>query len=159
MLVTTIARRSAVEKNAQFKPQAVPFPTYGSKPRSIVAGGNNLFVFAKDQAQQKAAWKFIKFLQDPASLTTWTKGTGYLPPRKGVAEDPNGLQPMLKDNVMMRAAVSQLAEVKPWISFPGQNGLQIEQLLLDAREAMLSGKQSAKEALTGNAAKINELLK
>ena len=145
-------------ENAKFKAGAESFPTYGSKKRVVPAGGNNLFVFAKDTEQQKAAWKFIKFLQSPESLTAWTKGTGYLPPRKGVAEDPKGLAPMIKENVMMQAAVNQLAGVRPWLSFPGKNGLQIEQVLLDAREAMLSGKQSAQEAWTQAAEKINKLL-
>ena len=158
MHIGSIARQSAIGKNAKFKAGAESFPTYGSKKRVVPAGGNNLFVFAKDTEQQKAAWKFIKFLQSPESLTAWTKGTGYLPPRKGVAEDPKGLAPMIKENVMMQAAVNQLAGVRPWLSFPGKNGLQIEQVLLDAREAMLSGKQSAQEAWTQAAEKINKLL-
>ena len=158
MHIGSIARQSSIQKNAKFKAGAEVFPTYGNKKRVVSAGGNNLFVFAKDTEQQKAAWKFIKFLQSPKALTEWTKGSGYLPPRKGVAEDPNGLAPILKENVMLKAAISQLADVRPWLSFPGKNGLQIEQVLLDAREAMLSGKMTAEEAWTQAAVKINKLL-
>ena len=159
MLITTIARRAAVEKNAPFKSSACPFPTYGDKPRHVLAGGNNLFIFAKSTEQQDAAWKFIKHLQKSENLTAWTKGTGYLPPRKGVAEDPNGLLQMTKENIMLATAIGQLPDVRPWLSFPGQNGLQIEQILLDIRDSILTGKMNAQDAMTQGGAKINELLK
>lgn len=45
-----------------------------------------------------------------------------------------------------------------WASFPGANGLQAEQMLIDVRDVILSGKDSAKNALTQTEEKINKLL-
>ncbi|AKX94267.1 ABC transporter substrate-binding protein [Neomoorella thermoacetica] len=158
MYVTTIARRNYIETSSKFKVLAAPFPTFGNKPRRVPAGGNALFIFAKDPDQQKAAWEFIKYLESPEALTTWTKGTGYLPPRKDVTEDPNYLKPFMDQNPLMKPAAAQLPDAVPWVSFPGNNGLQAEQILLDARDAILGGRQSAAEALKEAVAKVNKLI-
>jgi len=52
----------------------------------------------------------------------------------------------------------QMPSVVKWASFPGANGLQAEQVLIDVRDIILSGKQSAAQALKEAAAKINSLL-
>lgn len=156
--IATIARRANIEKSAKFKVSAAVFPTYGDKERRIPAGGNTLFIFAKDPEQQKAAWRFIKFLESPEALAMWTKGTGYIPPRKGVADDPKGLKEFLVQNPLMKAAVEQLPSVVSWVNFPGPNGLQAEQALVDARDSILSGKQTPADALRDAAEKVNKLL-
>lgn len=58
----------------------------------------------------------------------------------------------------MQAAMSQMPDVVKWTSFPGANGLQDEQALIDVRDVILSGKQTAAEALRQAAAKVNSLL-
>ena len=60
---------------------------------------------------------------------------------------------------MMKAATSQMDSVVPWASFPGDAGLQAEQMLLDARDKILSGDVSAHDALTQTQNQINALLK
>lgn len=158
MCVTTIARRNYIETSSKFKVLTAPFPTFGDKPRRVPAGGNSLFIFAKDPEQQKAAWEFIKYLNSPEGLTVWVKGTGYLPHRKGIAEDPEYLKPFMDENPLMKPAVAQLPDVVPWVSFPGSNGLQAEQVLLDARDAILGGRKPVAEALKEAVAKVNELI-
>ncbi|OAT82393.1 glycerol-3-phosphate ABC transporter substrate-binding protein [Desulfotomaculum copahuensis] len=158
MTVTTIAKRNYIESNAKFKVATVPFPTFGEKPRRVPAGGNALFIFARDPQQQKAAWEFIKYLESPAALTVWTKGTGYLPPRSGVLDDPKYLKPFMDANPLMKAAVDELPDLVPWVSFPGNNGLQCEQAMLDARDAILGGRQTPAGALHAAAEKVNQLI-
>lgn len=157
MMITTIAKREYVQSQSRFDLRTALFPTFGDKPRQVPAGGNALFIFAKDPKKQAAAWEFIKFLESPESLAVWTKATGYLPPRKGVAEDPKGLKPFLDTNPLMKPALEQMASVVPWVNFPGSNGLQAEQALLDARDQVLTGK-SAEAALKNAAEKVNKLL-
>lgn len=159
MLYTTIGRMGGIIEQSNFDLRTTVSPTFGNKPRSIPAGGNSLVVFSKDKDKQKAAWEFIKFLQSPESLKIWVEGTGYLPPREGVAEDPNGLKTFLESNPLMKAAIAQKDSVVQWASFPGENGLQAEQVLIDARDQILSGTSSAEDALNKAAEKINELLK
>lgn len=155
--IGTIARRSAIEGAAKFKAAAAPFPVFGNNPRRIPAGGNCLVIFAKDPEQQKAAWRFVKFLESPEALAIWTKGTGYIPPRKGMMDDP-ALKPFLDQNPMMKAAIAEMDSVVPWVSFPGANGLQAEQALVDARDAILGGKKTPSQALTDAEGTVNKLL-
>lgn len=159
MLYTTIAQRANVQKNAKFAVTAVSSPVWQDKTRRLPAGGCFLAITAQDDKQKKAAWEFMKYLYSVESMAAWTKGTGYVPPRKGVAEDPNGLKDFMAKNQMMQAAIAQMDSVVPWASFPGNAGLQAEQLLLDARDKILGGSVSAQEALTQAQAKINKLLK
>lgn len=158
MVCTTIGKRENFEKSAKFAVMAAPFPTFEGKPRKVPAGGNLLMIFSQDPAKQKAAWRFVKFLESPEALAMWTKGTGYMPPRKGVTEDPKGLKAFMEQNKLMQAAMAQMPDIVKWASFPGANGLQAEQALIDVRDVILSGQKSAQEALKNTAAKINAML-
>lgn len=159
MVCTTIGKRENFEKSAKFPVTVAEFPGFEGKKRKVPAGGNFIMVFSKDADKQKAAWKFIKFLESPESLAAWTKGTGYMPPRKGVTEDPKGLKEFLAQNKNMQVAMATLPDLVPWASFPGSKGLQAEQALIDVRDVILSGKQTAADALKQAAAKINDMLK
>jgi multiple sugar transport system substrate-binding protein len=158
MVCTTIGKRDNFEKSAKFTVMATQFPSFEGKTRKLPAGGNLLMIFSQDPDKQKAAWRFVKFLESPGALALWSKGTGYLPPRKGVTEDPQGLKDFAEQNKNMQVAMSQMPEVVKWASFPGANGLQAEQALIDVRDIILSGKQSAADALKQAAAKINSML-
>lgn len=158
MAITTIGKRKNLQSQSKFDLRTTYFPTFGDKKRSVAAGGNALFIFSKDPKKQAAAWEFIKFMESSESLTLWTKETGYVPPRKGVAEDPNGLKPFLDENPLMKPAMEQMNEVIPWVNFPGSNGLQAEQALLEARDQVLTGEADAATALKNAAEKVNKLL-
>jgi len=58
----------------------------------------------------------------------------------------------------MQSAMSQMPDVVKWASFPGANGLQAEQALIDVRDVILSGQQTAAAALKQAADKVNTLL-
>jgi multiple sugar transport system substrate-binding protein len=158
MAITTIGKRANLQSQSKFDLRSTLFPTFGDQKRTVAAGGNALFIFSKDPKKQAAAWEFIKFMESPESLALWTKETGYVPPRKGVAEDPNGLKPFLDQNPLMKPALQQMNEVIPWVNFPGSNGLQAEQVLLEVRDQVLSGQTDAATALKNAAEKVNKLL-
>ena len=158
MVCTTIGKRANFEKSAKFPVKAAPFPAFEGKKVQIPAGGNFLMVFSKDAAKQKAAVEFIKYLESPEALAKWSTGTGYLPPRKGVADDPKGFKKLADQNANIKMALAEMQKVSKWASFPGANGLQAEQLLIDVRDIILSGKMSAADALHQTAEKINKLL-
>lgn len=158
MVCTTIGKRANFEKSAKFPVKAAPFPVFEGKELKVPAGGNFLMIFSKDKEREKAAVEFIKYLESPEALAKWSTGTGYLPPRKGVAEDPKGFKKIVDENKNIQTALAMMPKVVKWASFPGANGLQAEQLLIDARDIILSGKQSAANALHQTAEKINNLL-
>ncbi|WP_400164476.1 ABC transporter substrate-binding protein [Brevibacillus sp. TJ4] len=159
MVYTTIAQRSNIQNNAKFDVAAIKSPAWEGKTPRLPAGGAMLAITARDDEQKKAAWEFMKFLYSVESVAKWTEGTGYVPPRKDVAEAENGLKAFLEQNEMMNAAIEQMDGVVPWTSFPGDAGLQAEQLLLDVRDQILGGSISVEEGLTSTQTKINELLK
>lgn len=159
MAYTTIARRASIQKGAQFDVATVNSPTWEGKKRTIPAGGCFLAITAQTDEQKQAAWEFEKYLYSVESMAAWTVGTGYVPPRKDVADAENGLKSFLAENEMMKAATTQMDAVVSWTSFPGDSGLVAEQTLLDARDQILSGQISAKEGLTNAQNSINELLK
>lgn len=159
MLYTTIARRENIQKGAAFDVAAINSPAWAGKQKRLPAGGCFLAITAKTEKEQKAAWEFEKYLYSVESMAEWTKGTGYVPPRKDVATAENGLKKFLEENKMMAAATTQMDGVVSWTSFPGDAGLHAEQILLDTRDKILSGSVSAKDGLTSAQDKINALLK
>lgn len=159
MFYTTIARRAYVQENAKFNAIAVKSPVYGSKQRKVPAGGCFLAITAKDDDQIAAAWEFEKYLYSIESMSAWTIGTGYVPPRKDVADAENGLKSFLAENTMMEPALEQMSDVVKWTAWPGDAGLTAEQTLLDMRDQVLGGQVSAEEGMTAAQDTINELLK
>ena len=91
-------------------------------------------------------------------MAAWTIGTGYVPPRKDVAEAENGLKSFLAENELMTPAIEQMDSVSKWTSFPGDAGLVAEQLLLDTRDQILGGEVSAADGLKSAQDQINALL-
>lgn len=158
MCYTTIARRASIQKGAKFDVAAVKSPLWEGKERKVPAGGCFLAITAQNDDEIQAAWEFEKYLYSVESMAAWTVGTGYVPPRKGVAEAENGLKSFLAENQMMKPAIEQMDGVVPWASFPGDSGLQAEQMLLDMRDQILSGQVSVKEGLESTEKKINEII-
>lgn len=158
MMYTTIARRAATQESAQFDVATVKSPTWDDKERVIPAGGCFLAITAQEEEQIAAAWEFEKYLYSVESMAAWTIGTGYVPPRNDVAEAENGLKDFLAENEMMNAAIEQMDGVVSWASFPGDAGLQAEQMLLDMRDQIFGGQVTAEEGMTSTQNAINELL-
>lgn len=158
MLNTTIAYMANIEKNATFDVRAVKSPVWEGKERVVPAGGCFLAITAQDEETQKAAWEFMKYLYSVESMAKWTEGTGYIPPRKDVIDAENGLKSFVKTHQMFNAAASQMDGIAPCASFPGNAGLQAEQMMIDMRDRILSGSD-VKESLTTTQDEINKLLK
>jgi multiple sugar transport system substrate-binding protein/sn-glycerol 3-phosphate transport system substrate-binding protein len=159
MLHTTIAYMAHIEKNAKFDVRAVSSPVWDGKKRVVPAGGCLLAITAKDEETRKAAWEFEKYLYSIESMAKWTQGTGYIPPRKDVIDAENGLKSFTQTHKMFNAAVSQMDDVVSLASFPGDAGLQAEQMMIDMRDRILSGSVGVREGLTTTQNEINELLK
>lgn len=157
MVCTTIGKRANFEKSSKFKVSTTSFPAFGNKQVKVPAGGNFLMVLSQDPAKQKAAAEFIKFLESAENLTKWDTGTGYLPPRKNMDKE-GPYKKLMDENENVRKAMETLPTVTPWVSFPGRNGLQAEQVLIDTRDVVWNGSKTAAEALHEAAVKIDQLL-
>jgi multiple sugar transport system substrate-binding protein len=157
MMMTTIGRRASIEEQSNFDLRSTVIPTFGEKERKVAAGGNALFSFSTDEKKQDAAWEFMKYLSSPEAMEIWVKGTGYLTPITGLAEDPDSLGPFFESNPLMQTASEQMQYTVPWVNFPGPNGLQAEQALLDARDQILNGA-NAEEVLKEANTRISQYI-
>lgn len=152
-LITSIAARANLEDQATFDLRAAPYPSFGDNPRALPSGGNNLFVFSEDPAEQAAAAELIEFLAlEESSVDAWVEGTGYLPPLDGAAAE------FTSSNAMQQVAADSLPDVVPWVSFPGEGGLEASQIMYDATQAIMLSQQSAADAWPAAADEINSLI-
>ena len=66
-----------------------PMPGPESSEGGIVVGGASLWIVkARPEAEQEAAWKFIRFLVEPEQQATWYGGSGYFPIRRDAFDKP-----------------------------------------------------------------------
>jgi sn-glycerol 3-phosphate transport system substrate-binding protein len=66
-----------------------PMPAAQSPEGGIVVGGASLWIVkARPEAEQEAAWKFLKFLVEPEQQATWYAGSGYFPIRTDAFDQP-----------------------------------------------------------------------
>lgn len=156
MIASGDSLRAALENGLQLG--SVPFPTFGDKPRRVPVGGNNFFIFATSELEQRAAWEFVKFVNTPESLTLYTEDAGYPPALTSLVDDPEYLEPYYEENTLFQPELVQLADAVPWSSWPGGNGLEIVGELVDMRERILSGSLEVPAAVTQAAERVNSLI-
>jgi sn-glycerol 3-phosphate transport system substrate-binding protein len=66
-----------------------PMPAPQSPDGGISVAGASLWIIkSRPEAEQEAAWKFIKFLVEPAQQATWYAGSGYFPIRRDAFDEP-----------------------------------------------------------------------
>ncbi|WP_047394047.1 ABC transporter substrate-binding protein [Cetobacterium sp. ZOR0034] len=157
MVITTIGKRDNFESSANFKIVGEKFPLFEGNSRKLPAGGNMLMIMTENSDEQKASWKFMKYLLSEEASEKWTKGTGYLP--SAIQDENSEIAKFLNENQLMKVASEQLKDMGKWASFSGANALQAEQLLIDVRDVILSGQKKAEEALKETQEKIMNLVK
>lgn len=158
MMLTTSGRAAYFYKNCEFEVRDCMQPTFEGHDLKVCIGGNVMGIITDDEAQQKASWELIKFLLQPENVGIWCEATGYLPPTKNSADDPT-LNAFLSGNPLMPAAVAERDYAGQWTSWPGKNGLQVDQYLVNMRDAIMANGQDARTAIQEAQDTINELLK
>jgi sn-glycerol 3-phosphate transport system substrate-binding protein len=54
----------------------------------VLVGGASLYISAREEEKQAAAWEYMTFLTSPESQSVWSAGTGYIPVRQSATELP-----------------------------------------------------------------------
>lgn len=152
----TIAQRSNVINNSDFEAVAVESPAFEGEEQNLPAGGSMLVVTAEEEAQQQAAYEFMQFLYEPDNIAAWSEGTGYVPPTTDATENEE-LNTLLTEDPIFSAANESLEYMVPWAPFPGDVGLEAEQMLIDLRDRILNGGDVEKETTTTQN-EINEMI-
>jgi sn-glycerol 3-phosphate transport system substrate-binding protein len=66
-----------------------PMPGPQSDEGGVVVGGASLWIVkARPEAEQEAAWKFIRYLVEPEQQARWYAGSGYFPIRSDAFDEP-----------------------------------------------------------------------
>ncbi len=157
MYLTTSGRAAYFSSNCEFELMSVVQPGFeGFDPKACI-GGNVLSIITEEPDQIKASWEFIKFLQQPENIATWCEATGYLPPTKNSADNAN-LKAYMDGNELMKAALDGRQFAAQWVSWPGKNGLQIDQALINVRDSIMGTLDDADTVIKNAEAEINGLL-
>lgn len=149
----------AQSTRGKFTVASAEMPRWESKPLRSPAGAGNLFIFAQDPAQQKAAWEFITFLNTPQSLTQWCQLITVFPTREGVADNPKYLAPFYNTQPLLKPGLAQIRDAVPDLSWPGHSGPQALQVFFDAGNKIVHGATTdVAGTLKDAAARINGLI-
>ncbi|MDF2923414.1 MAG: transporter substrate-binding protein [Paenibacillaceae bacterium] len=138
----------------------LPKPQNAKEGGVIVGGASNYILNNRPEAEQKAAWEFIKYLASPEVQAAWHISTGYFPVTTKAYDLPN-----VKDNMakypQFQTAVNQLHSTKAGTATQGAvMGVfpEARQIMESAIEEALNAKKSPKEAMEGAAKEITAKL-
>ena len=158
MMLTTSGRSTYFANNCQFDVRSTMQPAFEGHDLKVCIGGNVMSIISDNEAEIKASWELMKFLLKPENIGTWCTATGYLPPTSNVDDDPT-VQAFVGSNALMKAAVEEKDYAAQWTSWPGKNGLQVDQYLINMRDAIMSNNEDVTTAITTAQNAINDLLK
>jgi sn-glycerol 3-phosphate transport system substrate-binding protein len=116
---------------------------------------------ARPQAEQDAAWKFIKWFVEPEQQAEWFAGSGYLPVRNSAydlpaAKDIIAQYPEFELPADLFAKTATTSATLGALLGPFQ---QVEDSITRAIESMLSGAASPDEALAAAVKGSNAAIK
>jgi sn-glycerol 3-phosphate transport system substrate-binding protein len=128
----------------------------------VLVGGAALYIVNKSSpAKQEAAWRFAKFLNEPASQAAWSAGTGYVPIRKS-AIDLEPIQKRWAEVPGFRVGYDQLlaggtnaATAGPVIG----DYVGVRKAVEDALQAMVTTGTPPKQAIDRAAQRANAAIK
>ncbi|MDX1523747.1 MAG: ABC transporter substrate-binding protein [Anaerolineae bacterium] len=159
----------AIIENSDFEVATAFIPPADSSERNgVIIGGAALWLIdSGDEAENQAAWEFMKFMAEADQQITWHTGSGYFPVRADLQDDPE-LNEFWDENPNFRTAIEQLATTQTTLDdgspnyavLGGQAGPfpAIRRLIVEAYSAVLDDGMSPQEALDNAAEKANEEL-
>ncbi|HEV7371287.1 extracellular solute-binding protein [Arenibaculum sp.] len=136
---TSFLTRYEEQVGGRFPLAVAPFPL-GVPEGRVPAGGNANMVFASDPDRQDAAWRYVSFLSGPLGSAIVVRNSGYLPPNRRAAEEPDLLGRFYEENPDFRAAAAQIPIITKWYSFPGPNGIRANDAFRSAVTAATLGQ-------------------
>jgi len=135
---------------AGLEPAVAPLPAPRSPDGGMIVGGASLWIIkGRPEAEQEAAWKFIKFLVEPAQQAEWYAGTGYFPIRHLAYEEPAARQVEAQYPYFRVAAEELVAGARNRATQGALLGPfpQVRDAVATAMEEMIVGTKSPADAL------------
>ncbi len=159
----------SIIENSEFNVGTAYIPHSDSSERNgVVIGGAALWLIdSGDDAQNAAAWQFMKFMAAPEQQISWHTGSGYFPVRVDL-QDNAELNAFWDANPNFRTAIEQLGTTKTTLDdgspnyavLGGRSGPSpaIRQIIVETYSRVLDDGLSPQDALDEAAAKANEQL-
>ena len=137
-----------------------PKPLNAATGGSIVGGASAWILNRRPQAEQQAAWEFVKFISAPPQQAQWYVGTGYFPVRRDAYREAVARQTLAKHPQFL-TAISELRSSP--INRATQGALlgvfpEARQKSEDAIEATILGRTPAPQALADAARDVNQAI-
>jgi sn-glycerol 3-phosphate transport system substrate-binding protein len=155
MMWTTTGNLTNVKNNAKFDFGVAMLPA--GKQRGSPTGGGNFYLFKKSTpAQRDAAFKFIKWITQPARAAQWGIDTGYVAISQAAFDTPAmkqyaaGFPPAL-------VARDQLPYAKAELST--HDNQRVTKALNDGLQAALTGTKTAEQAMKDAQREADRLLR
>ena len=95
-----------------------------------------------------------KFLIEPDNMGLFDTATGYVPPIKGVTA--NDWEMM--NNPLIARLLDERSAARPWTSWPGKSGAQIDQVIVSMRDRICVDFQDVATVIAETEAEINRML-
>jgi len=135
--VNTSALQGAFMMGAQaggWTLDARTLPAFGSQAVVPTNSGSFLAMFATDPAKQAASWELMKWMTSERAYEVISTQIGYLPLRSTMTEEGGPLYEWVQANPLVVPNLQQLDALQPWVSYPGDSYIQVDQLLATAIE-------------------------
>lgn len=146
---------TAVLKDAKFDVGVAPLP--GNPTGGSPTGGGNFYLFKSgSEAEQKAAYRLVRFLTAPERSAEWSVATGYMGVSPASYETPT-LKSYAAKVPQTLVARDQLQVATAELS-THQAG-RVRKVLEDALQSAITGQQEPKAALSGAQAQADRILK
>ncbi len=171
MIFDSTAGARGFQDNAGFEVKTAFIPHSDSSERNgVVIGGAALWLIdSGDDAENRAAWDFMRFMAAADQQITWHTGTGYFPVRVDLQQSPPpDLAAFWDENPNFVTAIEQLATTRTVLDdgtpnyavLGGRAGPfpEIRRIIVEAYSAVLDEGKTAQEALDEAATRANQAL-
>ncbi|MGV6871984.1 ABC transporter substrate-binding protein [Pseudochelatococcus sp. B33] len=140
----------------RFRLRTAPQPL-GAENATMPTGGMVAVILTDDPAKRAAAWDFVKFATGPEGQSIVVPNTGYMPTNT-LALDKDHLAGFYEQHPNWYTSVLQTPRARPWFSWPGENGVEIGQVIRDEMTAIALGAKEPEAALADMASQVRSLL-
>lgn len=145
---------TAVEGNMEWSTAVLP--TFEGKAATPFAGNDIVMFNQIDEAEQKAAWEFMKFLTTPEVTAEWSMKTGYLPVRYS-AQELEEYKKYVEENPAYKAGPAQFDA--GFFTARVKGGDAVRNIVIEEFETILLNEKSVEDGLADAQERSNAELK
>ncbi|WP_223861385.1 ABC transporter substrate-binding protein [Geminicoccus harenae] len=140
-----LMRQMTDMSEGKFALGSTTFPLDNKEEGGVPTGGNLAVILSQDEAEQKAAWEFIKFATGPEAQTLVVELSGYMPTNKG-ALGPDYLGPFYEANPNFKTIAEQMDRSRPFGGHRG-NAVRLWRAQRDIINNYMRGNLTPEDAL------------